>query len=68
MTVYDRARSLCEEFTDYVLFDKTRHSIIVNINKEHFKIITKELGKLGYKLIFTKTLNEINTITCTYSL
>lgn len=68
MTVYERAQAICEEFTDYVLLDKTRHSIVVNMQKEHFKIVTKELGKLGYKLSFTKTLDDINTITCTYTL
>lgn len=68
MQVYDKAKGLCEEFTDYVLIDKTRHSIIVNIKKEFFGIIKKELEKLGYTLVFTKTLPEINTITCTFKL
>jgi hypothetical protein len=68
MEAYVKAKLLCEEFTDYVLFDKTRHSIIISVKKEYFRTITKELDKLGYKLIFTKTLEDINNITCTYTL
>ena len=56
MNVHERAEWFCEEFTDYVLVDRTRHSIIVNIKKDYFKIVYQELQKLDY----------INTITCTF--
>jgi hypothetical protein len=66
MNVHERAEWFCEEYTDYVLVDKTRHSIIVNIKKEHFKIVYKELQRLDYEIVFSKTLKDINTITCTF--
>jgi hypothetical protein len=66
MNVHERAEWFCEEFTDYVLVDRTRHSIIVNIKKDHFKIVYQELKKLDYEIVFSKTLKDINTITCTF--
>jgi len=66
--VYDRAAGLCEEFTDYVLVDKTRHSIIVNIDVKYFRTIKKELEKLGYTLVFTKQMQTSETITLTFTL
>jgi predicted RNA-binding protein with PIN domain len=66
--VYDRAVGLCEEFTDYVLVDRTRHSIIVNIDVEYFRTVKKELERLGYTLVFTKKMETNETITLTFTL
>lgn len=68
MKVYEKAVSVCEEFTDSVLFDKTRYSIIVNIKVDYFRTVKKELEKLGYKLIFTNRFENNETITCTFKL
>lgn len=68
MRIYEKAVCICEEFTEIVLFDKTRLSIVVNIDTKYFKIIKKELNKLGYKLIFTKQFKHNETITCTFKL
>lgn len=66
--MHEKAIGVCEEFTDYVLVDKTRHSIVVNLKKDYFKIVYKELKKLNYELVFSTTLDNINTITCTFKL
>jgi hypothetical protein len=66
--VHEKAVGICQEFTDYILFDRTRHSIIVNIETRYFKYIIKELKKLGYSLIFTKQFKDNNTITCTFKI
>jgi len=63
---YDRARGVCEEFSDHVLYDKTRHSIIIHIEQEYFKVVKKELERLGYSLVFTKAFSDDDTITCTF--
>lgn len=68
MKVYERAVGLCEEFTDFVLVDKRRNSIITNIDIIHFKTIKREVEKLGYILFFTNSFKNINTITCGFTL
>ena len=66
MKTYNRARGICEEFSDHVLYDKTRHSLIVNVDQKYFKIIKKELDRLGYTLVFTKAFSDSDTITCAF--
>lgn len=68
MKVYEKAQSLCEEFTDDVLFDKTRLSLVVNVKREFFGILKKELSKLKYELVFTKSFDSTSTITCGFQL
>lgn len=68
MKVYEQAVGLCEEFTDFVLFDKHRMSIITNIDIIYFRTLKKEIEKLGYVLCFTKSFQNINTITCGFTL
>lgn len=68
MKVHEKAVSVCEEFTDNVLFDRTRYSIVVNIKVDYFRTVKKELEKLGYKLIFTNRFEDSETITCTFKL
>ena len=45
--------SLCEEFSDYVLYDEINDSILVNI-------------KIGYYLVFKTKLEITNSYTCTF--
>lgn len=66
MKVCDHGVGICEEFTDLVLFDKTRSSIVVNSNIKFFKTIKKEMSKLNYQIVFTKTFKDLDTITCVF--
>ena len=68
MGVCERGVHVCEEFTDFVLFDKTRMSIVTNIDIEFFKTIKKEMEKLGYRLVFTKSFKDMESITCVFEL
>ena len=68
MEVYERGVHVCQEFTDFVLLDKTRMSIVINVDLEFFKTIKKEMQKIGYRLMFTKPFKDINSITCAFEL
>jgi len=61
-----KGSSLCEEFSDYVLFDEETESILVNIHDDYMKILNKELLKMGYYLVFKTKLNLTNSYTCTF--
>lgn len=61
-----KGSSLCEEFSDYVLYDESCNSILVNIDEEYFGIIFRELKKLGYTLVFKTRLHATNSLTCTF--
>ena len=56
-----KGSSLCEEFSDYVLYDESCNSILVNIDEEYFG-----LKKLGYTLVFKTRLHATNSLTCTF--
>ena len=61
--------SLCEEFSDWVLYDSRKKSIIINISIDYFEILKKELGKFGFCLIHESrvTIKEKNdNITCVF--
>jgi hypothetical protein len=57
---------LCEEFSDYVLYDKTNDSILVNVHEDFFATVYRELKKLGYKLVFQTRIEKSNSLTCTF--
>jgi len=61
-----RGSWLCEEFSDYVLYDEASDSILVNIPEEYFGIVYRELYKLRYVLVFKTRLRATNSLTCTF--
>lgn len=61
-----RAYTLGEEFSDFVLVDEKRQSIIINIERIHFKTIYKEYRKLGFKLIHITVFDDDQGITCVF--
>jgi len=61
-----RVVAVCEEFTDTVLYDSVYKSIIVNVNKERFPTLRKEIKKYGYHLIHMTKLEETNSFTCVF--
>tara|TARA_R100000900_G_scaffold134664_1_gene111973 strand:+ start:274 stop:486 length:213 start_codon:yes stop_codon:yes gene_type:complete len=61
-----RASSLCEEFSDYVLFDEYFESVLLNVDEEYFATVFRELRKLGYILVFKTRIETTNSLTCTF--
>ena len=61
-----RASALCEEFSDYVLYDESCDSVLVNIDEEYFATVFRELRKLGYILVFKTRIETTNSLTCTF--
>jgi hypothetical protein len=62
----ERAYIFGEEFTDFVLVDEQRQSVILNIEKEYFKAIYKEYKKLGFKLVHVTRFNDEQGVTCVF--
>jgi hypothetical protein len=67
VTAYDKAFSFIEEFSDYVLVDKQRKSLIANFKKEHFKVIVLELKKLNFKLTHVTKFKTKTSMTCVFN-
>ena len=61
-----RANALCEEFSDYVIYDSALDSVLLNVPSDHFGTLYRELGKLGYVLVFKTRIDKTNSLTCTF--
>jgi hypothetical protein len=62
-----REYTLGEEFSDFVLVDEKRNSVIINIETEYFKTVFKEYKRLGFKLIHvTRFSDEEKGMTCVF--
>lgn len=62
-----REYTLGEEFTDFVLVDEKRNSVIINIETEFFKTVYREYKKLGFKLTHvTKFSDTEKGMTCVF--
>lgn len=62
-----RIFSFGEEFTDFVLVDEKRNSIIINIKTDFFKTVFREYKKMGFKLVHvTKFKDEEKGMTCVF--
>lgn len=62
----ERAYSLGEEFTDFVLVDKQRQSIILNIDDDLFKTVFIEYKKLGFLLKHVTRFKKDGHMTCVF--
>lgn len=67
MSVASRALSLGEEFTDFILVDDKRDSIIINIKECYFKIIFTEYRRLGYSLKHVTRFKNDELMTCVFA-
>ena len=66
MDLKERAFYLAEEFTDFLLEDKQRGSIIVNINADHFRVVYTEFKKIGYKLVHKTSIKDGKSFTLVF--
>lgn len=58
--------ALAEEFTDYILVDESRDSVVIHIKENFFKTIFTEYKKMGYKLVHVSRFNEDVKMTCVF--
>lgn len=68
MKCHEKAKLLCYEFTDNIIVDRTRHSVIINIDVQYMRVINKEMNRLNYRLVFAKSFNILNAITLCFVL
>lgn len=60
----NKLKDLLGEFTEHILYDKTRKSFLVNFNKKWFKALHAKMIKNRYSLIFKSLISS--TYTCVY--
>lgn len=63
-----KAYVLLEEFTDFVLVDEVRDSIVISVEREYVKIINYELRKFGYKLVHKSEVTDMDSFTLVFML
>jgi len=63
-----RAQHVLSEFTDFILEDEIRESIVVNVDIEYFKVINYELRKLGYRMLHKSQISNTETFTLVFIL
>ena len=56
--------AVCEEFTNTIIVDSKRNSIVLNIGNEWFDVLNERLNRLSYCLIHKTKIGE--TYTCVY--
>lgn len=56
--------AICEEFTNTVLVDSKRNSILLNIDSQWFEILDNRLKQIGFSLIHKSKIGE--GFTCVY--
>jgi hypothetical protein len=56
--------SICEEFTDVILVDHNKNSVIINVQKKWFKTLNMRLISLKFELVHKTTIKT--GYTCTY--
>ena len=61
-----RAFNLLSEFTDYVLEDESRGSVLVNIDKKHYSTVSLELEKSGYKIVYKTSSSNLQAFTLVF--
>lgn len=57
---------LGEEFTDFILVDEKRNSVILNIKADLFKTVYREYKKLGYILKHVTRFKDNTELTCVF--
>jgi hypothetical protein len=67
MKEIDFIQSICEEFTDIVITDKKKNSVILHLPAKYFKDLNKRLIDKGFELTFKKAISK-GQYTCSYTL
>lgn len=59
-------KSICEEFTDIIITDKKKNSIILHLPSKYFKELNSRLTSKGFELVFKKSVSK-GSYTVTYA-
>ena len=60
----NKLKELLGEFTEHILYDKSRKAFLVNFHKKWFKALNARMLKNKYTLTFKSLINS--TYTCVY--
>jgi len=64
MSTLTAIASVCEEFTETMLVDHKKNSIIVNVKKQWFATLNRRLASMRCTLVHKSPIS--NGYTCTY--
>lgn len=67
MAISERVLALGEEFSDHILIDNNRCSIVINIPVEYFKIVFMEYKRLGYSAVHVSRFESKDSMTCVFT-
>jgi len=67
MNKIDFIQSICEEFTDVILTDKKKNTVIFHLPGKFFKEVNNRLIEKGFELTFKKKTAK-SSFTCCYTL
>lgn len=67
MTIPERVIALGEEFSEYILIDTERYSIIINIEDIYFDILCQEYKRLNYILTHASPFKTKDSVTCVFT-
>lgn len=67
MSTLTAIASVCEEFTDTILVDNKKNSIIVNVKKQWFTALNKRLLSMRCTLVHKTPISTGYTCTYVYS-
>ena len=61
-----RIYTLLQEFTDFVLIDEIRDSVVISVGREYVKVISYELRKFRYTLVHKSEVGDTDSFTLVY--
>jgi hypothetical protein len=67
VAISDRVLALGEEFSDYILVDHARHSIVIYFETEYYDILCEEYLRHGYRLRHVTRFEDKDSVTCVFA-
>jgi len=67
VAISERAIALGEEFSDFILVDDSRGSIILNIPLTYFDTVYREYKRLGLTLRHVTRFKDKESMTCVFA-
>jgi hypothetical protein len=67
VAISERVLALGEEFSDYIIVDNARNSVIINIDMEYFDILYREYKRFGYSVKHVTRFKSKDSMTCVFA-